>query len=108
MSGGEEEVEIEGEHFVKVPMDEYNSLVDAADLGYEILVQRRNDLRAIAGRIPQYPERDSAKMKAASDGVLDGVPLDKSDVEGIVRSYDGRIRRIAQALNARIVNKRYR
>ncbi len=108
MSGTDGEPEIEGEHYVKVPMGEYNSLVDAADLGFEVMVQRRNDLKAIAGRIPLYPERDSAKMRPPADGLLDGVPLLKSDVEDLVRSYDGRIRRLAVALNAPIMNKRYR
>jgi len=103
----EGETEVEGEHYVKVPMGHYNSLVDAADLGFEVIVQRRNELRAAASRVPMYPERDSSKMEARSSGVLDGVPLTQHDIQTIERSYSERIKCLAQALNHRLHNKRY-
>jgi len=103
----EEGREVEGEHYMKVPMAHYNSLVDAADLGFEIMVQRRNELQAAASRVPMYPERDSSKMEMRSSGVLDGVPLTQHDIQTIERSYSARIRCLAEALNHGLRNKRY-
>jgi hypothetical protein len=103
----ENEGEVEGEHYMKVPMAHYNSLVDAADLGFEVLVQRRNDLRAAASRVPLYPERDSAKMGERTSGVLDGVPLTQHDIQTLERGYAQRIGSLAQALNHRLHSKRY-
>jgi len=105
--GTENEGEVEGEHYLKVPMVHYNSLVDAADLGFEVMVQRRNELRAAASRVPQYPERDSSKMEERTCGVLDGIPLTQHDIQTLERSYSQRIKSLAQALNHRLHNKRY-
>lgn len=103
----EGEGEVEGEHYLKVPMAHYNSLVDAADLGFEVLVHRRNELRAAASRVLQYPERDSSKMEVRTCGVLDGVPLTQQDIQTLERGYTQRIKSLAQALNHRLHDKRY-
>lgn len=104
----ENEAEVEGEHFMKVPMVHYNSLMDAADLGFEVMVARRNELRAIGKRVPLYPERDSSKMADPAVGMLDGVPLRHHDIGDIERSYSERISRTADALNHRLHVKRYK
>ena len=106
MNGTGEE-EVEGEDYVRVPMGYYNSLVDAADLGFEVLVQRRRDQKDLALRMPSYPERDSMKMAPQAEALLDGMPLSREDVQRLERSVNERIQRLAEALNERLHGQRY-
>jgi hypothetical protein len=98
---------VEEEDYVRVPTGHYNSLVDAADLGFEVLVQRRRDLKDLALRMPSYPERDSMKMAPQAEALLDGMPLSREDVQRLERSVHERIQRLAQALNERLHRQRY-
>ena len=100
--------EVDDEHFIKVRVDHYNEMRSAADLGFEVLVARRNALTEVAQKLPQYPERDSRSMKQQKHGVLDGIPLDNGDVADLARTYDERIKRLAEALNVNLHKPRYK
>jgi len=104
----ENQVEVEGEHYIKVSMDHYNSIIAAADLGYEVMVERQNMLKTIEEQVPHYPERDSSKMKQPKKGLLDGVPLNRHDLGDLIRNHSARIAALAEALNHRLHNKRYK
>ncbi|PZR79401.1 MAG: hypothetical protein DI537_41115 [Stutzerimonas stutzeri] len=87
---------------VGVRVDYYNDLMEAADLGYVVLVQRRMALAKMMNEISQYPERDASKMKPEHVLMLgEDVVLTRDDIGQLWRRADAQLKRLAEAMNAR-------
>jgi hypothetical protein len=96
---------------VGVRVDHYNELMDAADLGFEILVMRRMALAKLMNDMGHHPERDASKMKAESLVCVRDIPLMREDVVELWRRADAKVKRVADALNSRFapgVTPRYK